>query len=66
MKKIVLIAAIFTLSAGCNGDAKVNEKDIEAAGEKLQKTVEKGVDTIGSKLKKLKNKVDDKIDTLNK
>jgi predicted small secreted protein len=64
MKRSLLIAAIIALSTACDGDVKVNEKEIEAAGDKLQNTVEKGVDTLGSKLKKLKNKIDDQLDTI--
>jgi hypothetical protein len=63
MKKSLLITGIITLCIACNGNGKVNEKEIEAAGDKLQNTVEKGVDTLGSKLKKLKNKIDDRIDS---
>jgi hypothetical protein len=61
MKKNMLIIVIMTFCIACD-DAKVSESELEAAGQKLQKTVEKGADTLGSKLKKLANKVEDKLD----
>ena len=64
MKRYFSICIIIICFTACNGSIKVNEKEIEDAGEKLQQTVEKGVDTLGSKLKKLKDKINDKIDTL--
>jgi len=59
MKKGIVLLIITASFLACNGNVKVDEKKLDEAGEKLQKTVKKGVDTIGSKLKKLKNKLDD-------
>lgn len=39
-------------------NGKVDEGKIDAAGSKLQKTVEKGADSVGAKLERLKNKID--------
>ncbi len=56
MRKI-LIMFISTFSLGCT-NGKVDENKLDAAGDKLQKTVEKGADSIGSKLERLKDKID--------
>lgn len=50
---IVLTALIFS----CN-NGKVDERKLDEAGAKLQKTVKQTVDTAGAKLEKLKKKLD--------
>ena len=61
MKKLfILVVLVSYLNACDEGKVKINEKEIEAAGEKLQQTVEKGVDTVGAKLKKVKEKIEEK------
>ena len=61
MKKIFMLVVLVSCLNACDeGKVKINEKEIEAAGEKLQQTVEKGVDTVGAKLKKVKEKIEEK------
>lgn len=57
MRKNVLLILVIAFSFACN-NGKVDEKKLDEAGEKLQKTVEKTVDSAGSKLERLKNKLD--------
>jgi hypothetical protein len=59
----VLLAAV--LCYACEGEVKVDEKKIDEAGDKLQKTVEKGADSLGAKLDRLEDKLD-RDDTLKK
>ncbi len=65
MKKRILAIIITASFFSCNGDIKVDEKKLDAAGKDIQKDVKKGVDTVASKLKKLKNKLDDDHKTKN-
>jgi PBP1b-binding outer membrane lipoprotein LpoB len=58
MKKYALILAVALFCFGCDGEVKVDEKKIDEAGDKLQKTVEKGADSVGAKLERLKDKLD--------
>jgi hypothetical protein len=61
-KKILFLAGAFCFS--CN-NGKVDERKLDEAGEKLQKSVKEVVDTAGSKIKKLKEKLDkDRADTV--
>ena len=50
-----MIMVIFTSS--CT-NVKIDESKIDAAGDKLQKTVEKGADSAGAKLDRLKDSPD--------
>jgi hypothetical protein len=52
---VITFAAVFCLA--CN-NGKVDEQKLDAAGDKLKKTVEKGADSVEAKLKRLKNKID--------
>jgi len=58
MKRSIMLLLVSASFFACNGDIKVNEEKIDAAGEKLQKTVEKGADTIAAKAKRLKDKLE--------
>ncbi len=57
MRKNVIIAIISVLFFACN-DGKVDEQKLDAAGDKLKKTVEKGADSVEAKLKRLKDRID--------
>jgi hypothetical protein len=57
MRKNTIITIISVFCFACN-DGKVDEKKLDAAGDKLKKTVEKGADSVEAKLKRLKNKID--------
>lgn len=61
-KKVLLIVASASCFACNNG--KVDERKLDEAGVKLQKTVKKTVDSAGAKLERLKDKLDkDSMDT---
>jgi hypothetical protein len=62
MKRKVFIVAFGILCFGCEGTVKIDEKKLDTAGAKLQRTVEEGADSIGAKLERLK----DKLDTIKK
>lgn len=57
MRKNALIILVIAFSISCK-NGKVDERKLDEAGEKLQKTVEKTVDSAGSKLERLKDKLD--------
>lgn len=57
MKKNIIIAIVSVFCFACN-NGKVDEQKLDAAGDKLKKTVEKGADSAEAKLKRLKNKID--------
>ncbi len=57
MRKNVLLMLIITINFSCN-NGKVDERKLDEAGDKLQKSVKKVVDTAGSKIEKLKNKLE--------
>jgi hypothetical protein len=64
MRKYSIILALAITLFGCEeGKVKVNEEELNKAGDKLQKTVEKGADSIGAKLDRLEDKLD-KDDTV--
>lgn len=55
---------IVAFCSSCN-NGKVDERKLNEAGEKLQKTVEKVADSAGSKIERLKDKLDkDSADTI--
>lgn len=60
---VFLVTALFCFA--CEGEIKVDEKKIDEAGDKLQKTVEKGADSLGAKLDRLEDKLD-RDDTIKK
>ena len=64
MKRFVLLLLVSASFFACDGGIKVNEEKIDAAGDKLQKTVEKGADSIAAKAERLKDKLDN--DTLDR
>ncbi len=57
MRKNTIITIISVLCFACN-DGKVDEQKLDAAGDKLKKTVEKGADSVEAKLKRLKDRID--------
>lgn len=64
MKKNIIIALVSVFCFACN-DGKLDERKLDAtgdkldaAGEKLKKTVEKGADSAEAKLKRLKKRID--------
>jgi hypothetical protein len=57
MRKNLIITSAFVFCLACN-DGKVDEQKLDAAGEKLKKTVEKGADSAEAKLKRLKDRID--------
>ncbi len=57
MRKNVLLMLIITINFSCN-NGKVDERKLDEAGDKLQKSVKKVVDTAGAKIEKLKNKLE--------
>ena len=57
MKKSIILILITFFNFSCN-NGKVDEKKLDHAGEKVQKSVKKVVDTAGSKIEKFKNKID--------
>ena len=57
MKKPVIIIATTVAFLSCS-NGKLDENKLDAAGNKLQKTVEKGADSVGSKLDRLKDRLD--------
>ena len=64
MKKNILLILVTFFNFSCN-NGKVDERKLDQAGEKVQKSVKKVVDTAGSKIEKFKNKLDkDRTDPL--
>ena len=64
MKKNIILILLTCFNFSCN-NGKVDERKLDQAGEKVQKSVKKVVDTAGSKIKKFKNKLDkDRTDPL--
>ena len=57
MKKSFLLIAIAAFHLSCNDDV-INDKEIDKAGKKLQKTVKKATDSAGAKLERLKDKIE--------
>lgn len=57
MRKNVFLMVIIVFCCSCN-NGKVDERKLNEAGEKLQKTVKKVVDSAGSKIERLKDKLD--------
>ena len=57
MNRIVGTICFVLLLISCS-NGKLDENKLDAAGDKLQKTVEKGADSVGSKLDRLKDKLD--------
>ncbi len=57
MRKNVLLMLIIAINFSCN-NGKVDERKLDEAGDKLQKSVKKVVDTAGAKIEKLKNKLE--------
>ncbi len=57
MRKNVLLMLIIAFNFSCN-NGKVDERKLDEAGDKLQKSVKKVVDTAGAKIEKLKNKLE--------
>ena len=53
MKKNILLILITFFNFSCS-NGKVDERKLDQAGEKVQKSVKKVVDTAGSKIEKLK------------
>ncbi len=63
MRKNVLLIVVTAFCLACN-NGKVDERKLDEAGDKLQKTVKKTVDSAGAKLERLKDKLDtDSADT---
>ena len=57
MKREWILLALAGAFLSCSG-GKVDERKLDEAGDKLQKTVEKGADSVGAKLGRLKDKID--------
>lgn len=64
MRKNILLILIIALNFSCD-NGKVDERKLDEAGDKLQKSVKEAVDTAGSKIEKLKDKLEkDGSDTM--
>ncbi|WP_018616312.1 hypothetical protein [Segetibacter koreensis] len=64
MRKNTLLIFVTLFCFACN-NGKVDERKLDEAGDKLQKTVKKTVDSAGATIKRLKDKLDkDSMDTI--
>ncbi len=59
MRRILVIIITIAFNLSCS-NGKVDERKLDAAGDKLQESVEKVVDTAESKIDKLKDNLDKK------
>lgn len=57
MRKTILLILIIAFNFSCN-NGKVDERKLDEAGDKLQKSVKEAVDTAESKIEKLKDKLE--------
>ena len=64
MKKLAIAITFVIALAACNSNGTISEEKLNAAGEKLQKTVEKTTDTIVSKVDKWADSLIKRPDTI--